>query len=167
MPSLEILSGKHSGKTFTFSEEAKIGKDETCAISLSDPGVSRYHAQITRNSGAIQIEDLGSSNGTYVNFKKRAKGDIATLNDKDIVFFGRTVSKFWMDAPPQTGGVSLSLLRETVPIRGLTCTACNHNLEADLGASIRQAEQLEILRRLRLHEADLPTLKRLLQAVQG
>ncbi len=162
MPSLEILSGKHSGRVFTFASEAKIGKDDGCPIRLTDPGVSRYHAQIKQSGGAIQIEDLGSSNGTYVNFKKRAKGDVATLNDKDIVFFGRTVSKFWLGAPPETGGVSLGLLRETVPVAGLTCPSCNANIEADLRASIVEAEKAEIIRRLKLHEVDIPTLKRLL-----
>ena len=166
MPTLEILSGKHSGRTFTFTEEAKVGKDESCLIRLSDPGVSRYHAHIRNAGGAIQIEDLGSSNGTYVNFKKRPKGDVATLNDKDIIFFGRTVSKFWMEAPPETGsgggGVSIALIRETVPIRGLCCPSCNANIEQQLAGKIREAEQVEVIRRLRLHEVDPATLDSLI-----
>ena len=165
MPTLEILSGKHSGKTFAFTDQVKIGKDDTCPIQLTDPGVSRFHAQITSNGGAVQIEDLGSSNGTYVNFKKRPQGDIATLNDKDIVFFGRTVSKFWVGTPPPSGGISIELLRETVPVKGLTCPSCKANIENDLRASIQEAERVEIVRRLRLHEIDLPTLKRLLASV--
>jgi hypothetical protein len=164
---LEILSGKHAGKTFSFTEEAKIGKDESCQVQLSDPGVSRFHATIRKNGNLVQIEDLGSSNGTYVNFKKRAKGDLATLNDKDIVFFGRTVSKYWEGAPESSGGVSLDLLRGTVPIEGLACPKCSHDLAADLAASVRKAEQVEVVRRLRLHEVDLPTLKRLLQLAGG
>ena len=162
MPSLEILSGKHSGRVFTFENEAKIGKDDGCPIRLTDPGVSRYHALIKLSGGAIQIEDLGSSNGTYVNFKKRAKGDVATLNDKDIVFFGRTVSKFWLGAPPEQGGVPLDLLRETVPVSGLTCPSCSASIEADLRASIAQAEKAEVIRRLGLHTIDATTFKRLL-----
>ncbi|RMG12605.1 MAG: FHA domain-containing protein [Planctomycetota bacterium] len=164
MPSLEILSGKHAGQVFSFAGDAKIGKDDSCTIQLTDPGVSRFHAQVRVSGGTVQIEDLGSSNGTYVNFKKRAKGDPATLNDKDIVFFGRTVSKFWATAPEGgRGGVPVELLRETVPIKGLTCPKCQQDIEVELAAAVREAERVEIVRRLGLHETDVPTLQRLLQ----
>ena len=100
MPTLEILSGNSSGLTVPFSEEAKVGKDPKCEVPLADPGISRVHATITQAGGAFQIEDQGSSNGTYVNFKKRSKGEKTSLSDKDILFFGRTVAKFWAGAPP-------------------------------------------------------------------
>lgn len=161
MPTLEILSGSQAGKTFSFSESAKVGKDETCLVRINDAGVSRFHAQIVSEGGAIHIEDLGSSNGTYVNFKKRGKGERAALTDRDIVFFGRTVSKYWADAPPE-GGVSIELLRETVPFKGLTCPGCSRNLEADLAAAALEAERVEVLRRLRLHELDPASLQKLL-----
>jgi pSer/pThr/pTyr-binding forkhead associated (FHA) protein len=158
MPTLEILSGKHSGKRFAFTGETKIGKDETCPIRLTDPGVSRYHALLTVEGSAAQIKDLGSSNGTYVNFKKRAKDEVATLSDKDIIFFGRTVTKFWLGSPPGSdgGGVSLDFLRSTIPV-------ANQPNEAALKAEITAAEQVEVIRRLRLHEVDGATLDRLLQ----
>jgi len=162
MPTLEILSGKLSGKTFTFTEEAKIGKDDTCPIRITDPGVSRFHAQIRREGGAVKIEDLGSSNGTYVNFKKRSKGDKASLKDKDIIFFGRTVSKFWAEAPPDGAAVSLDLLRQTVPIRGLKCPSCSQSLENAFASQIQEAERVEIIRRLGLHQLPPAQLKQLL-----
>lgn len=157
MPTLEILSGKHSGQTFTFTQGAKVGKDDTCQIKLTDPGVSRFHAEITNMGGSVAIKDLGSSNGTYVNFKKRGKNEQATLSDKDIIFFGRTVSKFWVDAPPEDGGgVSLDLLRGTIPLRGLPN-------ERELTAKVREAEQVEVIRRLRLHQLNPQQLQQLMQ----
>ncbi|MGE0712245.1 MAG: FHA domain-containing protein [Planctomycetota bacterium] len=155
MPTLEILSGKHAGESFPFNGETKIGKDETCPIRLTDPGVSRYHAVLSVQGGSVQITDLGSSNGTYVNFKKRGKDEVATLADNDIIFFGRTVTKFWAGTPPpKPAGVSLELLRSTVPVAGLPN-------QAQIEALAREAEQVEVIRRLRLHEVDDATLDRL------
>jgi pSer/pThr/pTyr-binding forkhead associated (FHA) protein len=164
VPTLEILSGAHAGATYTFSEEAKVGKDETCLVKIGDPGVSRFHARIAKEAGSIQIEDMGSSNGTYVNFKKRGQGEKTPLSDKDIIFFGRTVTKFWVDAPPdKPAGVSLDFLRETFPIKGFACPHCDKNLEPDLRARVREQEQVEVIRRLRLHQLDAASLERLLQ----
>jgi pSer/pThr/pTyr-binding forkhead associated (FHA) protein len=164
VPTLEILSGNLAGQTYTFSEEAMIGKDDACLVRLSDPGVSRNHAKICKSGGALEIEDMGSSNGTYVNFKKRSQGEKTTLSDRDIVFFGRTVAKFWVDAPPEANdGVSIELLRETVPVQGLCCSKCGHDLTADLQAKVREQEQVEVIRRLGLHQVDPGTLNQLLQ----
>lgn len=163
MPTLEILSGAHAGQSYNFSEEAKIGKDESCLVKIHDPGVSRFHARIYKEAGALHIEDLGSSNGTYVNFKKRNQGEKTPLTDRDIVFFGRTVTKFWLDAPPEKGAaVSLDFLRETFPIKGFACPHCDRNLEPDLRARVREQEQIEVIRRLGLHQVDAATLERLL-----
>ena len=68
------------------------------------------------------------------------------------------------DAPPASfaaGGVSLELLRSTVPVRGLSCTQCQHDLEADLTRRVREQEQVEVIRRLRLHEIDQSTVDQL------
>lgn len=163
MPTLEILSGAHAGQSYNFSEEAKIGKDESCLVKVSDPGVSRFHARIFKEGGALHIEDLGSSNGTYVNFKKRNQGEKTPLTDRDIVFFGRTVTKFWLEAPPEKGAsVSLDFLRETFPIKGFACPHCDRNLEPDLRARVREQEQIEVIRRLGLHQLDAATLDRLI-----
>jgi len=161
MPTLEILSGELSGKTYAFQEEAKVGKDDTCLVKLTDPGVSRFHAKIAKRDGALQIEDLGSSNGTYVNFKKRPKGEATTLCDKDIVFFGRTVAKFWVDAPPDAdtggggggGGPALTALQATLP------EAAVEQILAHVTAQV----QVEAIRRMRLHELDDAALESLLQ----
>lgn len=163
MPTLEILSGAHAGQSYNFSEEAKVGKDESCLVKINDPGVSRFHARIYKEAGALHIEDLGSSNGTYVNFKKRNQGEKTPLTDRDIVFFGRTVTKFWLEAPPEKGAsVSLDFLRETFPIKGFAYPHCDRNLEPDLRARVREQEQIEVIRRLGLHQLDAATLDRLI-----
>tara|TARA_R110002072_G_scaffold27258_5_gene88818 strand:- start:738 stop:1223 length:486 start_codon:yes stop_codon:yes gene_type:complete len=161
MPTIEIISGKHAGSAFAFERSTQVGKDETCQIRLTDAGVSRFHAEFYIEGGTAHVKDLGSSNGTYVNFKKRGKDEVSTLDDQDIVFFGRTVTKYWKDAPPPSGGgASLELLRSTAPIAG-------QPQEIQFKARIREAEQVEVIRRLRLHEVDQGTVDRLIGQARG
>ena len=44
-----------------------IGRGADCDISLADTYLSTRHARIANDSGDLSIEDLGSTNGTYVN----------------------------------------------------------------------------------------------------
>lgn len=54
-------------KKFTISDsEVVIGRDPKSNIALPDHGVSRRHARIFQTDTDFVIEDLGSSNGTYV-----------------------------------------------------------------------------------------------------
>jgi FHA domain len=60
-------------------------------IELADPEVSRRHATFRSVDGEIAVEDLGSSNGTFVN-EQPVQG-IVTLKPGDTVRFGNTVWK--------------------------------------------------------------------------
>lgn len=61
----------------------------------SDAKVSRRHARIRRNNGSYYIEDLGSTNGTYVNRGRRLlPGNTEILNDGDEVIVGKTFLRF-------------------------------------------------------------------------
>ena len=61
----------------------------------TDAKVSRRHARIVRNNGAYFIEDLGSTNGTYVNRGRRLlPGNAQILNDGDEVIVGKTFLRF-------------------------------------------------------------------------
>ena len=60
-----------------------------------DAKVSRRHARIRRNSGSYVIEDLGSTNGTYINRGRRLiPGNAQVLNDGDEVIVGKTFLRF-------------------------------------------------------------------------
>lgn len=60
-----------------------------------DAKVSRRHARIRRNNGSYVIEDLGSTNGTYVNRGRRLiPGNAEILNDGDEVIVGKTFLRF-------------------------------------------------------------------------
>jgi pSer/pThr/pTyr-binding forkhead associated (FHA) protein len=48
-------------------EESVIGRSDYCSILIAHPSVSRLHASISRTPDGLQIRDLGSRNGTFVN----------------------------------------------------------------------------------------------------
>lgn len=63
---LSPIRGQVKKKFLIDDEETFIGRDPTAGIVLPDTGVSRKHARIFRTDTAFVIEDLDSSNGTYV-----------------------------------------------------------------------------------------------------
>jgi diguanylate cyclase (GGDEF)-like protein len=78
-----------------------LGRDEGCELSIDDPSVSRRHARLYREQragerAAIVLQDLGSTNGTYVN-------DIPTerthLQSGDAIFVGDVELRFEMLDP--------------------------------------------------------------------
>jgi ABC-type multidrug transport system ATPase subunit/pSer/pThr/pTyr-binding forkhead associated (FHA) protein len=67
-------------------QEIVIGRSPECDIVLPDQAVSRKHARIYRSDSSYFLEDLGSTNGTFVN-QKRIKGR-HELRPSDVVFIG-------------------------------------------------------------------------------
>ena len=65
---LVIREGEGAGTEHPLEGELVIGREQGSAdLVLGDPGVSRRHAAVRAIGGAITVEDLGSSNGTFVN----------------------------------------------------------------------------------------------------
>ena len=84
MPTIQIISGEQEGAEINWTgDEIFIGKEDTCEVKITDAGVSRKHARLARKGTGWFVEDLGSSNGTYVNFKKRSKNEPTDLSDRD------------------------------------------------------------------------------------
>lgn len=70
----------------------RIGRDRQSDIVLTDPAVSRPHAQIREVHGHFSISDLGSSSGTLLNGKKLRHSQI--LQNGDVITIGDTELKF-------------------------------------------------------------------------
>jgi pSer/pThr/pTyr-binding forkhead associated (FHA) protein len=68
---------------------AVIGRADECDIHLDDPLVSRRHARVISSEVGTAIEDLGSSNGLYVN--GRPSPGITPLHPGDVVQLGVTL----------------------------------------------------------------------------
>ncbi len=63
---VERASGHESGIAYDLSGGATLGRGDV-EIKLDDPFASSRHARITREGHVVVIEDLGSTNGTYLN----------------------------------------------------------------------------------------------------
>ncbi|HEY1248202.1 MAG TPA: MMPL family transporter [Nitrososphaera sp.] len=66
MARLEIIAGPDAGKTFLLSGLVLLGRSSDNAIYLSDVSASRRHALVIQRGADFVIEDLHSTNGTFV-----------------------------------------------------------------------------------------------------
>jgi sigma-B regulation protein RsbU (phosphoserine phosphatase) len=87
MPTLVILQGPDPGRQFSVGHgTTMIGRTPEAAVYLESLAVSRQHAQIVEQNNDCFVEDVGSSNGTFVNGQK-VVGRIA-LTDRDTLQIG-------------------------------------------------------------------------------
>ena len=87
---LAIVDGSAlKGKTSELRDEVVIGRAEKCHVVLDDTYVSQVHARIFARNGAYVLEDLGSTNGTYLNQRRITAP--AELQRGDEVKIGKTV----------------------------------------------------------------------------
>jgi len=73
--------------------DAEIGRSQEADVDLVphegwDNGVSRRHAQLSAKPSGLFLDDLGSTNGTYVNANRVEPGQPLQLGDGDTVCFG-------------------------------------------------------------------------------
>src|SRR5262249_59278814 len=79
---LVTLQGPNEGRHFTCAAETTtIGRQPDCGVCLESPAVSRHHARIIRDGGLYFVEDLGSSNGTFLNGERIQERHPLTDND--------------------------------------------------------------------------------------
>jgi FHA domain len=82
--SLIIQEGAGSGSRHPVEGELILGREESSAdLVISDPGVSRHHARVLPDNGALVVEDLGSSNGTHVN-GRRISGPVEVADGDEV-----------------------------------------------------------------------------------
>jgi pSer/pThr/pTyr-binding forkhead associated (FHA) protein len=77
------------GRTFPLADEVTVGRAAGCSITLDDTFVSQIHARVFVRNGQWFVEDLGSTNGTYVNRAKVSGPMVITGGDRFQV--GNTV----------------------------------------------------------------------------
>src|SRR5687767_1856163 len=104
MWTLRFISGKYQGGEFPLRphREITIGRSSDLDMVLVEDMVSRKHAKITTDDKAVSIQDLGSTNGTFVNGEKIRKVE---LKDGDRILIGTSIIKL-VALDGQTAGMS-------------------------------------------------------------
>lgn len=88
---LVVRRGPQPNQTYDITKDiTTLGRDITNDIVINDPEVSRHHLRITRTPEGCTLEDLGSTNGTFIN-GQRLSGS-RPLNNGDMVGLGETVT---------------------------------------------------------------------------
>ncbi|HEX4406341.1 MAG TPA: DUF4388 domain-containing protein [Polyangia bacterium] len=89
---LRFISGKYQGGEFPLTDQQEIivGRSSDLDMVLVEDMVSRRHARIACTDAQITIEDLGSTNGTFVNGEKIKA---TTLKEGDRVLIGTSILK--------------------------------------------------------------------------
>ena len=65
-----VSPSEQQGQTYPLGEEITVGRAAGCQVTLDDSYVSQIHARVFAQDGKIFVEDLGSTNGTYLNRTK-------------------------------------------------------------------------------------------------
>src|SRR5205814_7656285 len=62
----------HAGRRYPLGDEITVGRAAGCQVTVDDTYVSQLHARVFTRDGQLFVEDLGSTNGTYLNRTKVA-----------------------------------------------------------------------------------------------
>ncbi|HEY1652844.1 MAG TPA: FHA domain-containing protein [Acidimicrobiales bacterium] len=80
----------HAGRSYDLDDELTIGRSPGCGVAMpEDIYTSTLHARLFRNHDQLWVEDLGSTNGTYVNSERISKA--MRLGKGDLLQIGSTV----------------------------------------------------------------------------
>lgn len=89
-----MRSGPTPGVVFPLEgEQLTIGRDSTNGVAINDAEVSRKHSRLMFQGGKYVIDDLGSTNGTFVNGQRLAgpvvlkAGDVVSLGEQIVLMY--------------------------------------------------------------------------------
>ena len=112
---LRFISGKYQGGEFPLRphREIIIGRSSDLDMVLVEDMVSRKHAKITTDETTVTIQDLGSTNGTFVNGEKVRKAD---LKDGDRILIGTSIIKIVFVDGEATSSISENEARNKMAV---------------------------------------------------
>jgi pSer/pThr/pTyr-binding forkhead associated (FHA) protein len=84
-----VAPADQKGRSFDLNGELTVGRAAGCQVALEDNYVSQLHARVFTRDGGVWVEDLGSTNGTYLN-DQRVSAPLA-LRRGDQLKVGSTV----------------------------------------------------------------------------
>ena len=111
---LIMRSGPTPGASFTLEgDQLTIGRDSVNEIVINDAEISRRHARLTFQGGKYVLEDLGSTNGTFVNGQRLAGPRV--LKAGEVVSFGEQIVMVFEATNFDAGATVVSPRASAVP----------------------------------------------------
>jgi sigma-B regulation protein RsbU (phosphoserine phosphatase) len=116
MATLQVVQGPDVGRKFPLDGSITIlGRQADCTICLAAKAVSRQHAQVLLTPEGYQVEDLESSNGTFVNGNRLAPHSRVLLSENDTFEIGPYTLRLQAPPAPQAATATENLvIREKV-----------------------------------------------------
>jgi Domain of unknown function (DUF4388)/FHA domain len=141
---LRFISGKYQGGEFPLRphREIVIGRSSDLDMVLVEDMVSRKHAKILTEERTVSIQDLGSTNGTFVNGEKVRKVE---LKDGDRILIGTSIIKLVALDGPQVGAAAMS---ETEARSKMQSTANRRPATKSMSGSIEEIPLPDLLQLL-------------------
>lgn len=82
-PKLTVLEpASIAGQTYSLGDELTVGRAAGCEITLDDNYASQVHARLFTRDDQLYVEDLGSTNGTYLNRRKVSAPMVLSRGDQ-------------------------------------------------------------------------------------
>ena len=97
LPDLRGVSGEAFGRTYPIHGVTTVGRASECDLRLDEPGMSCMHARLLPTDDGVLVEDIGSTNGCFVNGKRVLRGDVRVGDE-----LGFDTLRFRLVAPGQT-----------------------------------------------------------------
>jgi Inner membrane component of T3SS, cytoplasmic domain len=120
MPFLIVRSGPRAGERIELVGELVVGR-ENADVTVNDEEVSRRHLAVRPHEDGVELEDLGSTNGTFVDGARLSA--VVVVSSSARVILGETELEIEVEEPEPEFDPSATRLRERPPERDATIVA--------------------------------------------
>lgn len=117
MPFLIVRSGPRSGERIELLGEVVVGR-ENADLTVADEEVSRRHLAVRPHEDGVELEDLGSTNGTFVDGARLSA--VVVVSSGARVILGETELEIEIEVPEPEPDPGATRLRERPPERDAT-----------------------------------------------
>lgn len=117
-PLLIAQVGPLNGQRWILKGDVIIGRDDSCTVVIQNRQVSRYHARFVNLPHGVQLEDLGSKNGTHINGRQIVEpimlqeGDIIQIAFAQQFIFMSSDSTIPLEKPGENPPVPAQVRRQ-------------------------------------------------------
>jgi len=109
---LRGVSGEAFGRTYAIHGVTSVGRAPECDLRLDEAGMSRMHARLLPTEDGLLLEDIGSTNGSFINGKRVLRGDVRVGDE-----IGFDTLRFRLVAPGQADAHDEPAADPTMPSR--------------------------------------------------